>query len=91
MVQGSRVEQIPLSIRTFPVHDDEWITLSGPVEIWSDKPDYYVKHGFEVRPKCKDRHLKALQLLAMEQPTEGWLENVMHDNDGYEWAWNPAL
>lgn len=66
------------------MHDDEWITLPGPAEIWPDKPDYYVKHGFEVRPKREDRHLKALQLLAMEQLTEAWLENVVHDNDRYE-------
>jgi hypothetical protein len=73
------------------IHDDEWIDLPGPAELWPDDPSYYVKHGFEVRPGRKDRHRQALELLAMKEPTPGWMENVVHEDDRYELVWNRAL
>ena len=73
------------------IQDDEWIELPGPAEIWPDDELYYFDHGFNVRLGRKDRHRKALELLAMDEPTPGWLENVIHENDRYELVWNPAL
>ena len=73
------------------MHDDEWIELPGPAELWPDDKDYYVKHGFEVLSARKTRHRQALELLAMDAPPAGWMENVVHENDRYELIWDRAL
>jgi hypothetical protein len=67
--------------------DEEWIDLPGPPEIWPDNQEYYITHGFEVRPDRATHHRRALELLALTKAPKGWMDEVVHENDPYELIW----
>jgi hypothetical protein len=70
------------------MQDEEWIDLPGPAEIWPDDRDYYVKYGFEVRVDQKANHRKAVEMLALEEAPEGWMEACVHEKNRFDLIWN---
>jgi hypothetical protein len=68
--------------------DEEWIDLPGPAEIWPAEESWYVENGFEVRTDQKANHLKALEMLVLNDPPKGWVQACVHDNNPYDLIWN---
>ena len=66
----------------------EWIELPGPAEWWPDEPKWYSTNGFEVRVDQCENYRKGLAAVMKVHASEGWTENLLHDQAPYDIVWN---
>lgn len=69
--------------------DNEWVDLPGPAEWWPDSPDWYARHGFEVRADLRIEYKKAMFAVQRLPCLPEWEQFLLHEGARYDYVWHP--